>query len=141
MKDSHRDTKGLGNATKALRIPSGANFWDFVALAWVAVEGADTLPKYTEYANAGDAVQSRYEITITPPPGGPWPFEVVNVTTGLTTHTGDTSSDIIIKIGRNKLDFNKTTNMMVLYADDDITPLYTFTMVDNATHAIRGRGV
>lgn len=41
---------------------------------------------------------------------------------------------------QNRLDFNKSTNNMVLYEDDGVTAKLTFAMTDGATDATRGAG-
>jgi len=41
---------------------------------------------------------------------------------------------------QNRLDFNKSTNNMVLYEDDGVTAKLTFAMSDSATDATRGAG-
>lgn len=41
---------------------------------------------------------------------------------------------------QNRLDFNKSTNNMVLYEDDGVTTKLTFAMSDSSTDAIRGAG-
>lgn len=41
---------------------------------------------------------------------------------------------------KNKLNYAKSTDTMILYEDDGTTPKFTFTMVDDASSATRGAG-
>lgn len=41
---------------------------------------------------------------------------------------------------QNRLDFNKSTNNMVLYEDDGVTAKLTFAMSDSSADAVRGAG-
>lgn len=83
-------TKGLGDNALGVRASKLDQFWDWVALASVGAESADTMSLMTEYPRAGDLVQSKYERVITAPTNGPWFIEIVEMSTGETIATGST---------------------------------------------------
>jgi len=93
MKRGTRYTKGAGNAALYLRARDDGSFWNFTTLAWVGSESADTKKLLTEYADAS-ATESYYSVTFTPPTGGPWNVDIVEVSTGDVIGMGDTDEAI-----------------------------------------------
>lgn len=91
MRTFTRYTKGLGDAALGLRASKLGQYWDWVALAAVGAESADTMKLLTEYANAGDAVESQYVVDFTAPLNGPWDLEIVVISTGRTIAVGSTT--------------------------------------------------
>lgn len=90
-----RNTKGLGNLECYARFRSLGQYWDLVALAWVASESADTLHALAEYPDAGDSVESNYGADILYPPGGPFTIELIKITTGEVWAKGTTDASVL----------------------------------------------
>ncbi len=65
--------------------------------------------------------------------------QTVNAVTGNPTTVGGMLY-LIKQCAKNKLNFNKSSNVMVLYEDDAATAKFTYTMTDDASNATRGAG-
>ena len=92
---SWRYTKGAGNAAIYLRAKNAGQYWNFSTLAWVAAEAAATKAFLTEYADAGDAEESDFEVSFAEPPLGPWKVEIVEASTGETIAEGNTDVSVL----------------------------------------------
>jgi hypothetical protein len=78
-----RYIKNLGNAAVGARLrDSQGRYWNFVTLAWVTSESANTKVFMTEYSDA-DTLESLYQSADIPiPTGGPWRQEAFVDATG-----------------------------------------------------------
>jgi hypothetical protein len=82
MIESLRYNKGLGNSAIYSRIATGTQFYDFVAMGFVAIETANCRLFMIETDDTS-ATQAWYSVDITPPVGGPWPVEIVELSSTL----------------------------------------------------------
>lgn len=90
MKRSTRYIKGLGNSALGLRIRDASTYWNFTTSGWVGTESSNTRVLLTEYPDAGDSVESNYQVSFTPP-NGLYDIEIFVISTWETISTGDTS--------------------------------------------------
>jgi hypothetical protein len=88
-----RYTKAAGNTAIYARVRNLGQYWNFVTLAWVSSESADTERFLLEYPDATDALQSFFAVPITPP-AGVWPVEIVEASGGQVIAAGDTQFEI-----------------------------------------------
>lgn len=91
MMISEETTKNLGNAELFLRSSFGGLFFNWSTRAWDNADSSQAKVFLSEQAIPGNDSLSAYEVTITPPPNGPWPLAIVRASTGKTLFKGQTA--------------------------------------------------
>lgn len=143
-----RTTKGLGNTGVYARLKNTSGYyWDFVSLAWVAVESANTRLFLSENADT-DPLESLYMSSAAIPAGGPWIEEAVHISDGTVIafdnnvmgelETVPTAASTL----QEKLEFifqylalkrTATSTLETMHKNDGTTVLGTATLSDNGT--------